>query len=324
MINLFRRNKTKQLALTLQDSQCPQENLTPRRENLSLQSITWRGSGQWRAQESKIPQKIWAYWDDTGLPKLVEACATSWRRHNPSYEINLLTKSTIRDFLPDAPESIFDDGVHRRADWLRLALLRRYGGIWLDATTIVRGPLDFISEAQQICGSDFVGYYIKSKTKDMTYPLVENWFLASPPGGWFVEDWYHEFMKSVVHGSDQYIRDLRSQVNLDDVRHGIEKVRHFSMHIAGQMVLRRQNSHCLLLFKAEDDPFLLQSQARWDGANILKRLTDIPASATHLSNLVKLRGIDWTPVEEKAAAGTVNENSLIGHLMHSHMKFKEK
>ena len=53
----------------------------------------------------------------------------------------------MRDFLQRNEGSYVAEKL--RADWIRLELLRRHGGIWLDASTLLTAPLDWVLQQQQ-------------------------------------------------------------------------------------------------------------------------------------------------------------------------------
>jgi hypothetical protein len=100
-----------------------------------------------RLPENKI---IWQYWgqglDINKLPEIVQICFHSVEKHKGQYQIIRLSDDTINEYL-DFPESI---GKKREtpefnrtffSDLLRLALLKTYGGVWLDATVLLTGTL---------------------------------------------------------------------------------------------------------------------------------------------------------------------------------------
>ena len=41
------------------------------------------------------------------------------------------------DYIPEIPAALDSASHAKRADWIRLELLRRYGGIWVDASSIL-------------------------------------------------------------------------------------------------------------------------------------------------------------------------------------------
>jgi Mannosyltransferase OCH1 and related enzymes len=95
----------------------------------------------------QLPKKIWFLWlqgfDD--MPYLVQKCWASWQRHNPDWEIIFLDKNNIYEYID--VQSIIEDRntsiyAASRSDIIRINLLAKYGGIWVDATCFCQQPLD--------------------------------------------------------------------------------------------------------------------------------------------------------------------------------------
>ena len=102
-------------------------------------------------QSSAAPLPVWALWWDgekAALP-CVKMCLDSQKRHftAPEYEFHLLDKDNCADSisLPPILAEKFKQGkitVIHLSDMLRAELLKRYGGLWVDATVYLSGPLD--------------------------------------------------------------------------------------------------------------------------------------------------------------------------------------
>lgn len=112
---------------------------------------------------NRIPRIIWSYWSGSPMPLAVKASFESWKRCNPDFEIHMLNEQTVHDYIPDAPD-LSGHTTNKQTDWIRLELLRRYGGIWLDATFFVTRSLNWVIEQQERTQSDFVGFYLKEFT----------------------------------------------------------------------------------------------------------------------------------------------------------------
>ena len=159
-----------------------------------------------------IPQIIWSYWHQEDQPLIVQKCVDTWRRYNPDYTINVLHAGNIGEFLPadQLPDAFFTLKEFRKADWLRVALLQTYGGIWLDASIVLTQPLDWVMDLQQKHHSEFVGFYIDRFSIDKQSPVIENWFMASSPQSGFISDWCAEFTHEVINKSESaYLTFLR-------------------------------------------------------------------------------------------------------------------
>lgn len=106
------------------------------------------------------PKTIWQFWD-TGInertPKLVRMCFDSVQRNCGDYNVIVLDKNNIKDYI-DLPDFIYDKigcgfKMAHFSDLLRLYLLNSYGGIWIDATIYLTAPID-----SKILGADFFAF----------------------------------------------------------------------------------------------------------------------------------------------------------------------
>ena len=89
---------------------------------------------------------IWQYWgqgfDD--MPEIVRICLKSVECHKGDYQLVRITDSDLADYV-DFPEEIYQKRTAfskaHFSDLLRCVLLSTYGGVWLDATLLLTGPL---------------------------------------------------------------------------------------------------------------------------------------------------------------------------------------
>lgn len=89
---------------------------------------------------------IWQYWAQgfENLPVVVAECFASVDKYAGEYQIIRLSDTTIQDYL-DIPDFVLKKkdlyGLTHFSDLLRLMLLNTYGGIWIDATIMLSGPI---------------------------------------------------------------------------------------------------------------------------------------------------------------------------------------
>lgn len=268
-----------------------------------------------RAQPYAIPRIIWAFWTGPTQPELIRRCFENWHAMCPGFEIRILDEQSALQYLDGIPAALDQASAPKRADWVRVELLRRHGGIWLDASTILTTSLDWTIEAQARTQSDYVGFYLEQFTSDAAYPVVENWFMAAPPGSPFIEDLQHEFTTRVVPGSNaQYLDRLREEGVYDQLRQRIFSPEYLSMHLALQYVMRTRGGYRLALQRAEDGPFLYHVAAGWNRANLKVQLMMRPA-AEHLPPMVKLRKPDRKRMELYMQRGLVRADSIVGRFL---------
>ena len=89
-------------------------------------------------ENSKI---IWTFWEPRdNMPGYVELCIETWRVFFQDYKIVILDYSNLYNFLPKDfyDESLCENfSLPKQADAIRAAILYLYGGVWLDADTII-------------------------------------------------------------------------------------------------------------------------------------------------------------------------------------------
>ena len=123
---------------------------------------------EWFAKFSKynidkfnhLKYKVWLFWDGEHLDKLpyfynrtIESIKT-----NTFCDVNIVNDENRKSFIPDVPESYDQFLPAIKADFLRIALLKKFGGYWMDCDTIIYGDLD--------------EYYFRHLTK---YQTVFHW-----------------------------------------------------------------------------------------------------------------------------------------------------
>ncbi|HVS93281.1 MAG TPA: capsular polysaccharide synthesis protein [Mucilaginibacter sp.] len=125
-----------------------------------------------------LPKIIWFLWlqglDDS--PLVVKKCYASWVKHNPGWQVNLLDANTIGQYL-----SVDLPGVTRQtlSDILRITLLQKYGGVWVDATCYCNKPLD--NWLYPYLSTGFFAFERPAADR-----MISSWFLASVKGNCIV------------------------------------------------------------------------------------------------------------------------------------------
>ncbi len=125
------------------------------------------------------PNIIWLCWLQgyQNAPLLVQKCRDSIVKHNPDMEIVVVDNTNLEQYvqLPDYIKRKHDAGIipHAHyADLIRVALLEKYGGTWIDATTYMTDTLpDYINGSELFCFKTFP--YGKC--------YASNWFISAQP-----------------------------------------------------------------------------------------------------------------------------------------------
>lgn len=230
----------------------------------------------------EIPRIIWTYWHDENVPEIVQHFISTWRRHNPSYDVHVVTKSTVPEFLPDVNISSFkhvDNNAHF-SDRIRIKLLQTFGGFWMDASMVCTKSLDWIRDIQKSTQCELVLYYLDGFTSEPRYPVVENWFMACVPGASMMKAWDVEMgWMDQFQSRRAYVDYITDGVGVDLQRINQDLREYLSMHLAAQLIFQKRMSEeeiqkQIYFMKAEDGPLQYLANSGWDSNRALVDLCE--------------------------------------------------
>jgi hypothetical protein len=283
-------------------------------------SIELRAPRAAPAGAATLPAIIWTYWAATPAPPLIEQCLQTWRRHAPDHEIRLVDRSTVARWIGSDWDAAAFDALppYRQADWLRLQLLARHGGLWVDASTLLTADLAWVHRRYgELGGGGVVGFYIDRYTRDRALPMIENWFIAAAAGDPFIAAWAAELDRALALGESGYLESLRQSGELLDVAQGIppSMQAYLLMHLAAGRVSRRDpDLRRMSLVRAEDVAYAYHAALGWRKRHLYARLA-LTAAPRRVPALIKLRSGDRAVVERGLARGWRCKRSLLTRLL---------
>ncbi len=126
---------------------------------------------------------IWFCWLQglKNAPKIVQACYNSIKRNIPDREISVIDNENWKDYveLPDYIVKKWEKGRITAAlfsDLLRLELLIKYGGTWIDSTVLCTG-FKFQAPCFKYLDADL---FLFQYTKQGSIPVsISNWFITA-------------------------------------------------------------------------------------------------------------------------------------------------
>jgi len=264
-----------------------------------------------------IPRTIWTYWHTAPPPNFIQACLENWQRFAPDHEIRLLDRDTALNWLP-ALRSDFDTlPPYRQADWLRIQLLARHGGVWMDASILLARDLGWLHQQRERHAASYVGFYIDRFTTRPDQPIVENWLMAAVPACPFAQALADAFDQALDAGAERVLAGLAEQGRAAQVLQALdaESQRYLLMHVvAADLLDRHAAAHRLVLLCAEDGPFAWLSRVGWRKTHLYVRIALTPCPR-RLPALLKLRGNDRRVVEKHWLRGRVLRRSVLHRLL---------
>lgn len=140
-------------------------------------------------------QYVWMCWLQgmEKAPKLVQVCYRSILQHLQDREVALLTEENINQYvsLPDYIVKKYRDGIIPTAhftDLLRLELLIKYGGIWVDATVLCTGFEDLKDQAFRGIFDADLFLFQQLRKGETRFLGISNWFISACADNWVLKE----------------------------------------------------------------------------------------------------------------------------------------
>lgn len=82
-----------------------------------------------------LPKIVWTHWDSESPPEHVVKTIEKMRRMLPDWQVNFITTDQFLSSInqEEIPAGFHTLRVEHQADWIRLKLLKAYGGCWIDS-----------------------------------------------------------------------------------------------------------------------------------------------------------------------------------------------
>ncbi len=260
-------------------------------------------------QNSIIPKIIWMYWEGE-LPLFVEKCVENIKNKNPTYEVNFLTPQTVHNFCNINDSHLKNATPQQKADLIRFDLIYQFGGIWLDASTIVYENLDWIQDIISKNKTNSFAYYRAKNTTNSQYPVLENWLLASTEKNIFFKKWFDELYLAIKFGPKAYIQQLKdTEENYQDLFQEIGRLEYLVAYVACQKIMR-ENFLSMTLINCDKNAFFYQVKNKWVKEHTLIDLA-INYPPPELPKLIKLAGKERGILSQYYTKGMYNKGSLL-------------
>lgn len=141
---------------------------------------------------------VFTYWEG---PKhiYIEMCFKTMKKNLKQCKIHFLNDKNINEYLPELPKTIKRLPIYQQSDIIRVYLLHKYGGVWIDADTVILKDCRLLFDTDKY---DFIGFgnsYLKSQNG---YPKPSNGVMCSRKNGVLIS--------RVKNKLDKMIYNLRS------------------------------------------------------------------------------------------------------------------
>lgn len=186
---------------------------------------------------------VFQYWGDgfDKAPDLIKACLMSVKENVGDGRYIFLNDETLENWI-DIPKRILELKNSREmtlanyADFIRVALLRKYGGVWIDASCLITNPQfincvllkDFFifenssslfrDSSLEMGNIHFSSWFIRARSESATFRFIENEMTAFLLNNGFYPHYYylHILITAARNSNDRCrfeMSNLNSEIN---------------------------------------------------------------------------------------------------------------
>ncbi len=242
-----------------------------------------------------LPKIVWTHWDSENPPEHVQKTIDRMREKLPDWKVNFITTDQYLSSInqEEIPPGFQTLKVEHQADWIRLKLLKSYGGCWIDSGIILNQSINNLYRDCVSNKADLLVFKILGTQSNPNYPIAENWFIMAPPGSPMITLWLEEYERAIKMGFKRYKDRMKEEgVDLQKLMTRPEDV-YLTQHGCYQKVIQqRMPPNAKVVYHiAEDTMFKIHAKVcKWDKECIWKKLQDVDYCRT--IPYIKLRGGD--------------------------------
>lgn len=215
-----------------------------------------------------LPKIIWTHWDTPDINDKLKRILQKRREVLSDWDVRFVTtKDVLADVPPqDLPKNFHKQKKQHQSDWMRMYLLEKYGGVWMDIGIIVNESITPLYKECAKQKADLCVFFIDAKTVDPYYPIVENWFIMAPRGSPLIKLWKAEYEKALDMGFLPYKKELMANnvIGLKNLFKKDDDV-YLTQHACIQNILQNKfpKDAKIIYKRAEDTMFKVQTDCKW-------------------------------------------------------------
>ena len=144
----------------------------------------------------QIPNRAWGFWAQGAedLHPVIGLCLDSWRKNGGFDQIDILDAASVFDFLSreSLPGNFAKLPVQIQSDLVRLGVLDKYGGVWMDASTLVTSEvMPWVDSRAGHSGL----FMFQNPGRGKGGRRFETGFIAARQGHPFISDWLQQMVR---------------------------------------------------------------------------------------------------------------------------------
>lgn len=125
------------------------------------------------ASKLDVSRTVWTYWEGD-QPDIVQQCLATWKRFLPDWDIRVLNEKSALELDLPKPQKYSQLTTTARSDSLRIALLWKFGGLWMDASIMLLDNLNWLKQYEHL-----PAFWFTLRNRQH----AENWLIYAPRAG---------------------------------------------------------------------------------------------------------------------------------------------
>ena len=184
---------------------------------------------------------VWMYWHSEDVPETVKLCLASWKRNCAAskfdFKVIFVHDDNLSSFVDNSMHScLHAESSHTalKADIIRLMLLEKYGGVYIDASVVMTRPLDWIL-GDDGDGRNYFQAFFNQKNMNIScnVAVVENSFLASPPGLMLIRAW----LRKLLTLPTCEVSEIKKMTKHMPIQMNLHNTYHFAYHALSSLLV---------------------------------------------------------------------------------------
>jgi hypothetical protein len=271
-------------------------------------------------KEKETKKIIFTFWEPhKKMPGYLKLCIKTWKKFLPDYEIKILDYKSAIDYLGEGPFSNIvcqNMTLPIQVDALRVALLKKFGGIWMDADTIILSR-KFFNEILEFLNNDFELIMLgdeKTKTQNIG-------FICSSNNSYIINEWLKEIIKKVKIYKE-FLSTSKRNNNYKNYLKRLKSWNYLGNGIVDVLIKNASKKQFLRLNRHKINVFPENKKASKFSRNSIQRYQQLyfqkgdPKIILNYSNNLLLLHNSWTPIKYKKMSEQefLNEDILLAKL----------
>jgi len=213
-----------------------------------------------------IPKHVYTYWESDNVKEtdFVRMCMKTWSYHNSDWMFHVISGNNLCEYAPETSKTTRHGKVQKYADLIRLEVLERNGGVWLDASIYMTSSLNWIHDVQRWSECTLLGFTNPIREEHL---MMESWFIACTAHNEYVREWRAEYMRS-YNDTEMYLRNVPEQI-----KQLVENPEYLTMNVCWKRIHERRKDlqPQVHLMSSKYGPFKLQTLSNYNPRQFKKR-----------------------------------------------------